>query len=150
MKRLALICLPFLAMACASADVPDSNSSLPELQQMPSFYGPNCQHGRQYWSEDWQRGLPPGVSNEEVAASIRSTASNTQCNVQAFAVRQREPLEYWLLCEYGPMNLRYRPNASEGDRANQVVTSCNPGRRDALTPNPLNVINQENTQERSD
>jgi hypothetical protein len=151
MIRLAVIYLPFLAMACASADEPVGILGLPELHQLPSFYGPNCQRGRQYWSESWQRGLPPSISSDEINAAIQSpTTPNAGCNVQAFAIRQYEPPEYWLLCENGVVNLSFRPDSSEGNRAIQIVTSCNPGRRDALTPNPLNVINQENTQERSD
>lgn len=151
MIRLAVLCLPFLAMACASADEPDSFSSLPELEQLPSFYGPNCQRGRQYWSDDWQRGLPPDVSRTEIAASVRTQAApNATCDAQAFAVRRRHPLEYWILCADTVVHMSYRPNAFGGERGSLVISSCNSVRRDALAPDPLNAINQDNTQERSD
>jgi hypothetical protein len=176
MIRLAVICLPLLAMACASAREPEAYdyASLPASEHVPHpqpAYSPSetitlsgdyeppveivVDRNLRYWRFD----RPPGLSDAELnaaldvyAQSFRTEPRTTEphhpnwCEFGAFAVRRHEPLELWITCDNGPTFFAYQPLSRTVTETAIIVT----GSIEIATADQGIAINQDNTQERSE
>jgi hypothetical protein len=133
MIRLAVICLPFLAMACASAPEPDAYdfASLPASDRVPSpipdyrpseivtlsgDYDPPVEIVVDRTLRHWRFDRPPGLSDAVLNAALDTYASRSRvepqhpawCEFGAFTVRSHEPLELWITCDDRPVFVAYQ------------------------------------------
>jgi hypothetical protein len=101
MIRLAVICLPFLAMACASVPEPVNIDEIPAFESVPApLAAGSCGDRRWERHEAWQEGLPNGVTLGAINEALyQSEERKLGCDEVVFAVRSHSPLEIWVMCE---------------------------------------------------
>ena len=170
MIRLALICLPFLAMACASAPEREAidYSEMQALEAPLNWPGRDnhCGHFQSGYDEswdsfdaigladrfpNWRSGLPLEISEQTFWREFVSG-----CQAQYFAIRSHDPLEFWLMCDGStPQISAYRTETDTFTDSRIMITACDrnigrsrdPSNQLAEIALPLQEMTSENAEE---